>query len=246
MKTMIIAVASAATALMIACLPSFAHFAVDAGQGDSEYPKFYVPYAEGFGDPRGLTKPGVSLSVSSSASSEDWPEFYVPYAGGFGDPRQLTKPGPSLSESSSLSKSSSPLADAVREANSRFADVNAAVAEGYAPIPCVSGIDGGAMGIHYVNGDYLKDDAVDIGKPEAVMYEPKADGSMQLVAVEYITFKGPAELGGHLFSFTNKPNRYGLEPFYELHVWAWRDNPTGVTADMNPNVSCDEAHEHHQ
>ena len=41
-----------------------------------------------------------------------------------------------------------PLADHVRDANSRFKDVKVAVAEGYAPIPCTSGIDGGAMGVH--------------------------------------------------------------------------------------------------
>ena len=40
------------------------------------------------------------------------------------------------------------LADHVRDANSRFKDVKVAVAEGYAPIPCTSGIDGGAMGVH--------------------------------------------------------------------------------------------------
>ncbi len=137
-----------------------------------------------------------------------------------------------------------PLLNDVREANARFADPAVAVSEGYAPIPCVSGVEGGAMGIHYVNGDYLKDDAIDIGKPEAVMYEPKADGTLELVAVEYITFKGPANLGGHLFAFNGAPNRYGLDPFYELHVWAWRDNPAGTFADMNPNVSCDAAHAH--
>lgn len=134
-----------------------------------------------------------------------------------------------------------PLAAKVREANARFADVAVATAEGYAPIPCVSGIEGGAMGIHYVNGALIEDGVVDLSKPEAVMYEPKADGSLELVAVEYITTKGPAELDGHLFSFTNSPNRYGLPPFYELHVWAWRANPTGTFADMNPNVSCDAA-----
>ena len=132
-----------------------------------------------------------------------------------------------------------PLADAVRTANDRFKDVAAAVAEGYAPIPCASGIDGGAMGVHYVNGDYLKDDAIDIKRPEAVMYEPMADGTMKLIGVEYITSKGPAELQGHLFAFNGAPNRYGLGPFYELHVWAWKANPTGTYADMNPNVSCD-------
>jgi hypothetical protein len=98
------------------------------------------------------------------------------------------------------------------------------------------------MGIHYVNGKLIDDDGViDISKPEAVMYEPQADGTMQLVAVEYISLKGPANLDGQLFSFTNSPNRYGLPPFYELHVWAWRNNPTGAFADMNPDVSCDAA-----
>lgn len=134
-----------------------------------------------------------------------------------------------------------PLAAKVRDVNARFADVNVALSEGYAPIPCVSGIEGGAMGIHYVNGKLIEDGEIDISKPEAVMYEPKADGSLELVAVEYITHKGPAALDGHLFSFTGAPNRYGLDPFYELHVWAWRDNPTGAFADMNPAVSCDAA-----
>ncbi len=135
-----------------------------------------------------------------------------------------------------------PLADHVRAANDRFADVAVAVAEGYGPIPCASGFQGGAMGIHYVNGAYLGDKLTDIAKPEAVMYEPMADGSMQLIAVEYIAFEGPAALEGHLFNFNSAPNRYGLDPFYELHVWAWKDNPTGVFADMNPDVSCQHAH----
>jgi hypothetical protein len=141
----------------------------------------------------------------------------------------------------SVAHGATKLVDDVRALNARFADVNVAIKEGYAPIPCVSGVAGGAMGIHYVNGDYLKDDGIDIAKPEAVMYEPQPDGSMRLIAVEYITFKGPANLGGQLFAFNGAPNRYGLDPFYELHVWAWRDNPTGTYADMNPNVSCDAA-----
>lgn len=132
-----------------------------------------------------------------------------------------------------------PFVDAVRAANDRFKDVAVAVEEGYSPIPCAAGAGGGAMGVHYVNGDLLKDDAVDIAHPEAVMYEPQADGTMTLVAVEYITTKGPAELNNHLFRFTNAPNRYGLPPFYELHVWAWKANPKGAFADMNPDVSCD-------
>lgn len=38
------------------------------------------------------------------------------------------------------------LAEHVRAANDRFKDVSVAVSEDYAPIPCASGIDGGAMG----------------------------------------------------------------------------------------------------
>jgi hypothetical protein len=136
-------------------------------------------------------------------------------------------------------ETTNPLADKVRQVDSRFEDVAVATAEGYAPIPCASGLTGGAMGIHYVNAAYLKDDAVDVAKPEAVMYEPMADGTLKLIAVEYITAKGPASLEGHLFNFNTAPNRYGLGPFYELHVWAWKQNPTGAFADMNPNVSCD-------
>jgi hypothetical protein len=133
------------------------------------------------------------------------------------------------------------LADNVRAANNRFEDVKVAAAEGYEPIPCASGVDGGAMGVHYVNKEYLKDEVPDIKRPQAVMYEPLPSGKMELVAVEYITLKGPASLEGQLFSFTNSPNRYGLGPFYALHVWAWKTNPRGAFADMNPNVTCEHA-----
>jgi hypothetical protein len=132
-----------------------------------------------------------------------------------------------------------PFVDAVRAANDRFADPAAATAEGYIALPCVSGPAGGAMGIHMANPPLLEDGMLDIAKPEALLYEPQADGSMVFVAVEYITFTGPAVLNGHLFHFVGAPNRYGLDPFYELHVWAWRDNPSGTFADFNPAVSCD-------
>ena len=147
----------------------------------------------------------------------------------------------SLLAVSAHAASDNPLVDKVRAANDRFKDAAVAVAEGYGPIPCASSAQGGAMGIHYVNGNFLKDGVVDIAKPEAVMYEPMADGTMALVAVEYIAFKGPAALEGHLFNFNGAPNRYGLDPFYELHVWAWKPNSTGHFADNNPDVSCNAA-----
>ena len=134
-----------------------------------------------------------------------------------------------------------PLVEHVRKANDRFKDVTVALSEGYAPIPCASSPTGGAMGIHYVNGALLKSGTLDVAHPQAIMYEPQADGKLDLIAVEYIAFKGPAALEGHLFNFVSDPNRYGLDKFYEMHVWAWRPNPTGNFADNNPKVSCDMA-----
>jgi len=146
-----------------------------------------------------------------------------------------------VGSASAANSDRSALVDQVRAANNRFKDVSVAHAEGYAPIPCASGIDGGAMGVHYVNAEYLKDEVPDIKRPQAVMYEPLPNGKMALVAVEYIAFKGPASLQGQLFNFTGSPNRYGLGPFYELHVWAWKANPRGAFADMNPDVTCKHA-----
>jgi len=47
------------------------------------------------------------------------------------------------------------------------------------------------------------------------------------------------QLEGHLFNYVGEPNRYGLPAFYELHVWAWENNPKGTFADWNTRVSCD-------
>jgi hypothetical protein len=137
--------------------------------------------------------------------------------------------------------SHSSLVEQVRAANDRFKDVSVAVSEGYSPIACASGVDGGAMGVHYVNAKFIAAVVVDIGHPQAVVYEPMPNGEMALIAVEYITSKGPASLKGQLFNFNGAPNRYGLGPFYELHVWAWKANPHGAFADVNPNVSCEHA-----
>ncbi|MBU5860982.1 hypothetical protein, partial [Vibrio cholerae] len=74
-------------------------------------------------------------------------------------------------------------------------------------------------------------------RPLSAVALPKAapsaitDTAARAVAVEYITFKGPASLDGQLFNFNGAPNRYGLDPFYELHVWAWKPNPRGAFAD---------------
>ena len=140
-----------------------------------------------------------------------------------------------------------PLPEAVRRATERFRDVNEAIAAGYvASTTCVSGPQEGAMGVHFVNPAFF-DDKLEVERPEALVYEPR-NGRLHLVAAEYITpvplwhaTHDPAqvpELQGHLFNLIAGPNRYGPAAFYELHVWAWKDNPHGAVADWNPKASC--------
>jgi len=138
------------------------------------------------------------------------------------------------------------LVQVVRDATRQFIDVNAAAPD-YAPMfGCVSGPDHGAMGIHYINGALVGDGEVDASHPEALIYEP-SEGGLRLVGVEFIVdaagwlahHKSPPMLEGQAFQFVSSPNRYGLPAFFELHVWAWRDNPNGAFVDWNTRVSCE-------
>ncbi len=139
------------------------------------------------------------------------------------------------------------LVQLVRDATRQFINVNAATAAGYQPfLGCVSGPDHGAMGVHYVNGDLVGDGEIDASKPEALIYEPTNDG-MRLVGVEFVVLAdawmahhdSPPVLEGQTFLLVPSPNRYGLPAHYELHVWAWRDNPRGAFVDWNNKVSCE-------
>jgi hypothetical protein len=138
------------------------------------------------------------------------------------------------------------LVQIVREATQRFSDVEVARNAGYgAFLGCVSGPEVGAMGQHYVNGPLVGDNAIDATQPEALVYEP-VNGRLELVAVEYIapaapwnaTHTAPPVLEGQTFHFVGAPNRYGIDAFYELHVWAWRNNQNGTFVDWNPAVRC--------
>ena len=140
----------------------------------------------------------------------------------------------------------SPLVDKVRAATAQYQDINVPLTnnEGWVVgTPCVSGPNEGAMGVHLVNPARVGDGVVDANQPEALIYEPMAGGEFRLVGVEFIalasTVAGPPALEGHLLNFVDEPNRYGLPAFYEMHVWAWEDNPKGNFADWNTNVSCD-------
>ena len=123
----------------------------------------------------------------------------------------------------------------------------------------------GAMGIHYVHMGLLGISAppnprvsgegthTDFSKPAILLYEPQADGSLKLVGIENLVFKSAWEKAGNKAppSFQGVPydhmaddpataldEAHHFEPHYDRHVWLYRDNPNGIYAQFNPNVTC--------
>lgn len=129
---------------------------------------------------------------------------------------------------------------ALRRATAPFQQIEVAMAAGWTDeiTGCMESPEGG-MGYHYANFELLLDAEVDPLRPETVMYEPQKDGSLRLVAVEYVipeqflprTAVVPVVLG--------QPMHFApAVSAWVLHVWLWRHNPEGMFADWNPRVSC--------
>ncbi|HET7708249.1 MAG TPA: hypothetical protein VFK50_01795 [Sphingomicrobium sp.] len=164
----------------------------------------------------------------------------------------------------------------VRAAALKYQDVNVAKAEGFTTDnKCVTaemlGFPAamGAMGVHYVRRDLLGLPAkpgpaggprvhgtgthTDFSKPAMLVYEPQADGSLILVAVENLVFADawnkasgnqPPVFHGRAWPLlkdnpaTKVDEAHGWEPHYEQHLWVFRDNPNGSYSPFNPAVSC--------
>ena len=183
-----------------------------------------------------------------------------------------------VSGTSCTSARAEPDLEAVRAATDMFRDVNAALAAGYIRDPfdlCDTApmmgrpVELGAMGVHYFRPDLLGITAppnprvsgtgthTDFLTPGILIYEPQADGALELVAVENLVFRDAWASAGHaeLPSFHGVPydlmqddtttpadEAHQFQPHYDRHVWLYRENPNGVFAQFNPAVSC----EHHR
>lgn len=140
------------------------------------------------------------------------------------------------------------LIKAVREATEPYQSSLFAESQGYElQFGCVSGSDFGAMGLHFVKFA-LVDDVLDVTQPEIILYEPLPDGKLRITGADYLIPAAawdakhphdPPQLMGQLFHLFDSPNRFGLDRFYTLHVWAWKENPNGAFTNWNPNVSCE-------
>lgn len=166
--------------------------------------------------------------------------------------------------------------DALRERVAKYQDVNVALADGYINPDnhCVyaegEGLPAelGAMGIHFIHPALLQitgtDPRVDgtgiytdWTQPSILIYEPQADGSLELVAVENLVFEAAWQAAGnaevpvlngrtwdHMADDPNTPGdeAHGFTPHMDQHVWLFRENPAGILMPFNANVTC----EHHK
>jgi hypothetical protein len=135
------------------------------------------------------------------------------------------------------------LAD-LRAATAKYHRLEVAMANGYGPgSNCVASSAGG-MGFHYVNFD-LVDGIFDPTQPEALLYEMDKNGQMKLVGAEFILVKALWDLenemkpyfGHHEFEEAFAPIPLPFDN-YQLHVWIWKNNPSGIFTPFNPKVQC--------
>jgi hypothetical protein len=147
--------------------------------------------------------------------------------------------------------------DAIRKALSKYEDPYVAVRDLYlSTVGCVhydgSTMEGhlnyakGAMGIHFVN--LTVQGPPDPLKPNVLIYEPLGNGKLKLVAAEWLVPLGLAKERPVLMGQEFQGPMEGHEPLipqgfhhYDLHAWLFKDNPLGMFAPTNPNVSCDNA-----
>lgn len=107
-----------------------------------------------------------------------------------------------------------------------------AVADGFAPTPCVPG-----MGSHYVKAGNVGQ--TDPARPAALLYEDGPHGP-RLVGVEWIVKAGAGVTRPTMFGqqFQGPADLPGLGSSYTLHAWIYKTNPSGLFNPTHPGVTC--------
>lgn len=132
-----------------------------------------------------------------------------------------------------------------------YEDVNKAMAAGYEKFGGCMSSPQGAQGVHFTNGRLIGNATLDALKPQILMYEPRPDGSMKLVGVEYLVFQKAWHDAGNKAVPVLFGQEFGLnttlldQPFYLLHVWLFQYNPRGLFSNWNPLVVCSDSSPHH-
>lgn len=152
-----------------------------------------------------------------------------------------------------------------------FKDVNYAREQRYIQAsPCEQRPGLGAMGHHFVRPDLLGMTApvngrmngtgtyTDTDPPAILLYVPDEHGELQLAGIEMLVFAAawdaenshPPMYRGREYNYmadnpdTLQDEAHGFMPHYDLHIWLFEHNPSGLYAQWNPDLSCPVAEAH--
>lgn len=153
-----------------------------------------------------------------------------------------------------------------------YKSVSNATSNGYTPTnECVRHPSLGAMGYHYVNRELLGLTAPVNGKvngtstyigvepPAILLYAPDGHGGRKLAGIEILVFAAawdaenqhPPMYRGRTFKYmaddptTLRDEAHGFMPHYDLHIWLFEHNSSGLYAEWNPAITCPPANVAH-
>jgi len=145
--------------------------------------------------------------------------------------------------------------NATKAALEKYKDPITAVREGYfSTVGCVDYPKGntgegqmaykpGGMGVHFLNPALIGPN-LDPLKPQVLIYEPIGN-RLQLVAAEWFVPTAVSTEAPMIFGTKLDGPMEGHAPVlpvelhhWDLHVWLWKDNPSGLMHPTNPNVKC--------
>lgn len=146
-----------------------------------------------------------------------------------------------------------------------FKDVAYAESQGYVrSSPCESHPTLGTMGYHYSNPRLLGITGLVNGRvngngtytgvnpPAVLLYVPDGHGGVKLAGIELLVFaeawhaenKRPPMYRGREYNYmaddpaTPQDEAHNFMPHYDLHIWLFENNPSGLYAPWNPALSC--------
>ncbi len=134
---------------------------------------------------------------------------------------------------------------AAKAVSARFHSTAQAHRAGYRPTPECVASPAGTMGVHWENAALMADPEVDPLHPEILLYAPGPGGRAELVGVEYWRAASDSPVAptlfGHRFDGPMPGHHPAMPVHYDLHVWVWADNPSGMFTPFNPTISCQES-----
>lgn len=167
----------------------------------------------------------------------------------------LTFAATALGDSGECDSACSVDLERAKAATAKYHDVTVALREGFVPVTGCDESEAGVVGYHLFNDRNGR--VLDVEQPELLLYLP-IGGELRLVAIEYFQTVQKDGLDYHsleppqpVFEPAEAPTLFGHrfegpmahDPFptmwhYDLHVWAWKPNPSGTFAHYNPALSC--------